>query len=625
MATKLSNLPAKTTLDSDDLFYVVKDLVSGKMTRDDVRDNLLLSVGDNQHISGVIEWVSGLTFRSVNLVWRFDNVLYVSNNETNTLSAADATNPRIDTFYADYTGVWGVIEGTPAGSPTKPTVDSNTQVDVSFATISALATEPSDYEDITFYNEFGTTGGGESDVTVTGNGTLNSTEEASSGTKSIKYLTATRSDKTDFVWASTKDGTNLVVVKFKIYLVTSLNESFELRLKNGSTEVALKILIADGSYGFDRSVQNSWQSIEIPASDFRFSLTNIYDTIELKNRKVGATYFIDEVIIQEGNGGTPPASGIYVSLTDDETVGGAKTWSDVQTFEQDVEFGNNDLNAVGTVFANDYRINSLETAPATPTSTGVLGDIRFTENYIYLCTATNVWKRAPLSSLGTASPLTTKGDLYGFSTVDDRLPVGADGYVLSADSAEATGLSWIAAGVGDMILASIQIVTGLKTFDALKLGMRNVADTFTSLFTNVNTAARTYTLQDKTGTIAMLDDTDIMGFAASDETTDLAVADDVLTIQMPNYATTLTHVSASVNTAPTGSGITLDIEEGGATILGTLLTLDATEKTSETAATPVVISDSAIAANAILSFNIDVVGSTIAGNGLKFWLYFNRA
>lgn len=42
----------------------------------------------------------------------------------------------------------------------------------------------------------------------------------------------------------------------------------------------------------------------------------------------------------------------------------------------------------------------------------------------------------------TVSPLTTKGDIYVRSTVDARLPVGADGQVVTADSTQALGVKW---------------------------------------------------------------------------------------------------------------------------------------------------------------------------------------
>jgi hypothetical protein len=43
---------------------------------------------------------------------------------------------------------------------------------------------------------------------------------------------------------------------------------------------------------------------------------------------------------------------------------------------------------------------------------------------------------------GTASPLTTKGDLYVYDTGNARFPVGSDGQVLTADSSQTSGLKW---------------------------------------------------------------------------------------------------------------------------------------------------------------------------------------
>ena len=40
-----------------------------------------------------------------------------------------------------------------------------------------------------------------------------------------------------------------------------------------------------------------------------------------------------------------------------------------------------------------FRINTLNTAPASAGATGVLGEIRFTADYIYVCVATDTWKR----------------------------------------------------------------------------------------------------------------------------------------------------------------------------------------------------------------------------------------
>jgi hypothetical protein len=63
------------------------------------------------------------------------------------------------------------------------------------------------------------------------------------------------------------------------------------------------------------------------------------------------------------------------------------------------------------------------------------------------------------------------------------------------------------AGGGDMVLASAQTNTGVKTFLDGTIGLRNAANTFTSYFTNTNTASRTYTLGNRDYTIAGTDET----------------------------------------------------------------------------------------------------------------------
>lgn len=57
------------------------------------------------------------------------------------------------------------------------------------------------------------------------------------------------------------------------------------------------------------------------------------------------------------------------------------------------------------------------------------------------------------------SPLTTKGDLYGFDTMNNRIPIGGDGTVLTADSTQSLGVKWGTAGSGSGIARSISVIS----------------------------------------------------------------------------------------------------------------------------------------------------------------------
>ena len=56
------------------------------------------------------------------------------------------------------------------------------------------------------------------------------------------------------------------------------------------------------------------------------------------------------------------------------------------------------LDVNGTARATQFYLKALNTAPATASSTGTLGEIRIDANYIYICTATNTWKRAAIAT-----------------------------------------------------------------------------------------------------------------------------------------------------------------------------------------------------------------------------------
>lgn len=81
-------------------------------------------------------------------------------------------------------------------------------------------------------------------------------------------------------------------------------------------------------------------------------------------------------------------------------------------------------------------------APATP-ATGYVSLYPKTDKKLYY--KDDAGLETPIGSSNFISPLTTKGDIHTFTTVDARLPVGTNGYVLSANSATATGLEWITA------------------------------------------------------------------------------------------------------------------------------------------------------------------------------------
>jgi hypothetical protein len=110
-------------------------------------------------------------------------------------------------------------------------------------------------------------------------------------------------------------------------------------------------------------------------------------------------------------------------------------------------------------------------APATGTASNVTLPGYGTTTIPQVLTKTNIidvyydgttyWNSIRGATTGGSSPLTTKGDLYGFDTVGNRLPVGTNTQVLTADSTQALGVKWAAAAGGGTNAVPLAPAAGL--------------------------------------------------------------------------------------------------------------------------------------------------------------------
>ena len=150
---------------------------------------------------------------------------------------------------------------------------------------------------------------------------------------------------------------------------------------------------------------------------------------------------------------------------------------------------------------------------------------------------------------GAVSPLTTKGDLYTFSTSDARLPVGANGTTLVADSSESVGMKWATPASGSMTLLSTTTLSGAtvtisginQTYKHLFLTMHSVTNATANgrmrIAPNGSTNICACNFPDNTAVFTGNDNTRIqVNFAAG--ATDRTSTENVFNLYIYDYANT---------------------------------------------------------------------------------------
>lgn len=209
--------------------------------------------------------------------------------------------------------------------------------------------------------------------------------------------------------------------------------------------------------------------------------------------------------------------------------------------------------------------------------------------FFYGATMTDQKKQFPEITKALGVQDTALG-LYYQDGVPKTAPIVAAcaGFKAVADLTADVGLSYSNVATGDVVIA------GYNRYEVVASGTASP---------DVTTAG---------GVKLNLTISDIVHVACSDELTVITTGTAKVTFRMPRPMT-VKEVRASLTTTSSSGVVTVDINEGGTSILSTKLTIDAGETTSTTAATPAVISDSALADDAEMTVDIDTAGTEATG------------
>ena len=248
---------------------------------------------------GNVSWVGLLNFVVSAATYRISGVDLSSAQTSLTLGAADATNPRIDVIAVNSSGAAVVIAGTPAASPSAPSVDPATQIALTFILVAANATTPSSISKVDIYLE-------NTEYTVTQVGThftAASTNNPFAGTKDVEASAAVATDAVIFTKpSSTLDLSpyNALVFFIRFKAAWPSAKSLSVSWRNGTTQIGQAVTVKGGLFNLDGNNITGYQQVIIPLSSFNVTsaINKLVMTVVGGGGSIG--FYLDNISVQAG-------------------------------------------------------------------------------------------------------------------------------------------------------------------------------------------------------------------------------------------------------------------------------------------------------------------------------------
>lgn len=255
---------------------------------------------------GGVAFVSDLDLIVSPAVYVINGVQYTSVLTPLTLSAADPTDDRIDVIALTTSSTAVIVAGTAAVNPERPEVDPATQLELTFALVTAAATEL----DITVTNVYSEN----TEYTTSQSGSafnFASTNNERSGTVCIEATSAANGNYAQFQAPAPIDAGDFDNLVFYIRSKATwpATKTLSLSLRSTNTLRGQTVTLAEGSFGFTSANITTYQQIVVPMALFGASGLSV-NRLRMAVAGAGAAigFYLDDITLQGGIAATSDTS-----------------------------------------------------------------------------------------------------------------------------------------------------------------------------------------------------------------------------------------------------------------------------------------------------------------------------